>query len=72
MLRRIGAEAGFKIIIESDLDTPSRYTAMTRVPLERTLRRLVDGTSMVIVYEPLCDGGAERIAEVRLYARPRP
>ncbi len=41
------------------------------VPLERALRRLVDGTSMVIVYEPLRDGGAKRIAEVCLYSRPR-
>ena len=72
VLRRIGAEAGFKVIIKGDLDTtPSPYTAMTRVPLERALRRLVGGTSMVIVYEPPRDGGTERIAEVRLYAPPR-
>ncbi len=45
---------------------------MSRLPLERALRRLVSGTSMVIVYEPLRVGRAERIAEVRLYPRRPP
>ncbi len=71
MLHRIGAEAGFKVIIKGDLGTPRPYTTMTRVPLARALRRLFVGTSMVILYEPPRDGGAERIAEVRFYA-PRP
>ncbi len=70
VLLTIGAEAGFKVIIKGDLGTLSPYTTMTRVPLARALRRLFVGTSMVIVYEPLRDGGAERIAEVRFYARP--
>ncbi len=69
VLLTIAAEAGFKIIIKGDLGFPSPYTTMTRVPLERALRRLFVGTSMVILYEPPRDGGAERIAEVRLYAR---
>ncbi len=71
VLLTIAAEAGFKVIIKGDLRTPSPYGTMTRVPLERALRRLFVGTSMVILYEPLRDDGAERIAEVRFYA-PRP
>ncbi len=71
VLLTIAAAAGFKVIIKGDLRIPSPYTTMTRVPLARALRRLFVGTSMVIVYEPLRDGGAERIAEVRFYA-PRP
>ena len=71
VLRSIGAEAGFKVIIKGDLRTASPYTTMTRVPLARALRRLFVGTSMVILYEPPRDDGAERIAEVRFYA-PRP
>jgi hypothetical protein len=71
VLHRIAAEAGFKVIIRGDLRIPSPYATMTRVPLERALQRLFDGTAMVIVYEPLREDGAERIAEVRFYA-PRP
>ena len=71
VLLTIAAEAGFKVIIKGDLRIPSPYTTMTRVPLVRALRRLFVGTSMVIVYEPPRDDGAERIAEVRFYA-PRP
>ena len=69
VLLTIGAEAGFKVIIKGDLSTPSPYGTMTHVPLERALRRLFVGTSMVILYEPPRDDGAERIAEVRFYAR---
>ncbi len=72
VLLTIAAEAGFKVTIKGDLRIPSRYTTMTRVPLERALRRLFDGTSMVILYEPPRDDGAERIAEVRFYAPPPP
>ncbi len=71
VLLTIGAEAGFKVIIKGDLGTLSPYTTMTRVPLARALRRLFVGTSMIILYEPPRDDGAERIAEVRFYA-PRP
>ncbi len=71
VLLTIAAEAGFKVIIKGDLRIPSPYTTMTRVPLARALRRLFVGTSMIILYEPPRDDGAERIAEVRFYA-PRP
>ena len=78
VLRRIAAEAGFKVFIRGDLGAPSPYTAMNRVPLERALWRLFGGsasdivTSMVILYEPPRDGVANRIAEVRVHARPPP
>ncbi len=71
VLRRIGAEAGFEVIIRGDLGAPSPYAVMTRVPLARALRRLFEGTSMVILYEPRREDGAERITEVRFYG-PRP
>ncbi len=72
VLHRIGAEAGFKVIIKGDLRTASPYGTMTRVPLERALRRLFDGTSMVIVYEPPREDGVVRIAEVYFRGPPPP
>ncbi len=78
VLRRIGDAAGFKVVIRGDLGPRSPYITMNRVPLERALWRLFGGstsetiTSMVILYEPPGDGGAERIAEVRVHARPSP
>ncbi len=70
LLRAIGAKAGFKVIIKGNLATPTYYTAMNGVPLERGIRRLVGGNTMVMVYEPDGDGnGRRRIAEVRVYGR---
>ncbi len=74
VLHRIGAEAGFNVIIKGDIGTSSPNAVMTRVPLELALRRLFDGTSslMVIQYEPRRDGSTERIAKVFFHARPPP
>ncbi len=76
VLRRIGAEAGFEVIIRGDLGGPSPYAVMTRVPLARALRRLFVGTfvgtSMIIVYEPRREDGAERITEARFYGPRSP
>ncbi len=68
LLRAIGAEAGFRVIIKGNLAAPSHYTAMNGVPLERAIQRLLGGNSMVMIYEPDVDeSGRRRIGEVRVY-----
>ena len=70
VLGAIAQEAGFRLVIEGDLSRQPHAGRMSAVPLDRALRRLVGDTSMIVLFEP-AGGGGRRVAEVRLYARPR-
>ena len=60
LLRAIGEEAGFEVVIEGDLDVPVDHS-FTRVPLEQGLKRLLDRNSFMVFFD-----GPENMQELRV------
>ncbi len=70
VLRAIGEQAGFKVIVHRDPYT-SVTASFTRVPLDRAIFRLVGDTSMVMIYAASQgEAGPGPLAEVHLYSTP--
>ncbi|MDA2932405.1 S8 family serine peptidase [Nitrospinae bacterium AH-259-F20] len=70
VLRAIADQAGFKVIVNSDLSTPVT-DSFAGVPVDKAVRRLVGNTSMVMIYAPpRGEAGPMHLVEVRLYSAP--
>ena len=67
-LSAIGDEAGFRVAITGDLDTPVSWS-FTDVPLDKALRRLLQNTNSVLIHGPSRDGGARRLVAVHAFSR---
>ncbi len=65
-LSAIGDEAGFRVAITGDLDTPVSWS-FTDVPLDKALRRLLQNTNWVLIHGPARDGGTGRLVAVHAW-----
>jgi hypothetical protein len=66
VLRAIGEEAGFRVVVKGGLDNPVTWS-FTNVPLDKALRRLLQNTNSVLIHGPARDGGAGRLVAVHAW-----
>jgi len=52
VLLTIGAQAGFEVIIRGDLSAPVTWS-FSDLPLDKGIRRLLDDSSLIMIYAPL-------------------
>ncbi len=68
VVRRVGTEAGFAVTLSGDFNTPVNRTFLDR-PLEETIRRLLHGAVVVMVYGPTPEDETKpRLKELWAYA----
>ncbi len=65
VLNAIGKEATFDVVIDADLDS-SVNRSFSGLPVDQSLRRLLDGASFVMVYSG--SGDAKRLTLLHVYA----
>ena len=66
LLRAIGAEASFEVIIKGDLSAPVTWS-FTDAPVDKALRRLLRNANSVLIHAPARDGGAGLLVELRVW-----
>jgi HEAT repeats len=70
VLRAIGQQAGVKIVLHSDFNTPVTAT-LANVPLEEAIRRLSRWHSVVLIYDPSARGADDAaLKEVWVVSAP--
>jgi len=66
VLRAIGEEAGFRVVVKGGLDNPVTWS-FTNVPLDKALRRLLQNTNSVLIHGSARDGGTGRLVAVHAW-----
>ncbi len=66
LLRAIGAQAGFQVIVKGDLSPPVTWS-FADVPVAEALRRLLQNANSVLIHAPAPGGGAGPLVELRVW-----